>query len=131
MARPQVWQHRNGGVAGDLTQIKKEGRPDFPPLWNEWPGRTLLVAKGHNRIHAHSPARRNVRSRERNSDQKERDAKKRNRIVGAYAKEEACQEARKYEGTCQAKPKADEGQFESLAENHSAHIGALRAKRDA
>src|SRR5260370_15594214 len=95
------------------------------------PGPTLFVAKGHKRIDAHSAARRNVRSRERNSDQEERDAQERNRIVAAYAKEEACQEARKNEGACQAKPNADEGQFESLAENHSAHIGALRAKRDA
>ena len=76
----------------------------------ERPGPNPLAAKGNNRIDAHRAARRNIRSRERNSDQEERNAQERSRIVRAYAEEEACQEARKNEGACQAKPNADEGQ---------------------
>jgi hypothetical protein len=92
---------------------------------------TLLVPERHDGIHARSAARGNVRSGKRDSDLQKRDAEERNRIVNANIKEEAGQETRKNESARQAKPNADEGQFESLTENHSAHIRELRPKRHA
>ena len=92
---------------------------------------TLLVPERHDGIHAHSAARGNVRSGKRDSDLQKHDAEERNRIVNANIKEEAGQETRKNESAGQAKPNADEGQFESLTENHSAHTHELRAERHA